>query len=117
LPTNFGDIAHHHRRIAARYRQLALIARSCGRIWEADYLEQLAARYFQAAQEQKAAMRHEPGALVENRKLRPWTLIPEPGQPASTGWAAIRRLPGRLAGSIRRFISRRSVPIQGVSLN
>ena len=117
MPTNFGDIAHHHRRIAARYRQLAFAARSCGRICEADYNEQLAARYVQAAQEQKDAMRQEPGAPAENRKLRPWTLIPEPNPPAPAGWAAFQFLASQLAGSVRRSISRRNVPVQGLSLN
>jgi len=117
LPTNFGDIAHHHRRIAARYRQLAVAARNCGRFWEADYHEQLAARYVQAAQEQKVAMRQEPGAPAAERKLRPWTLIREPNPAAPAGWASVQILAGQLVRSIRRSTSRRNVPAGGLSLN
>jgi hypothetical protein len=117
LPVNFGDIAHYHKRIAARYYLLAQIERSCGKHCEADYHAQLAVRYVQAAQEQKIAMTRTPGRFVEIKKRRPWALLPGRNAPASICWIAVQRLYGKLATSIRESKSRRDVPIQSLSLN
>jgi hypothetical protein len=117
LPTNFGDIAHYHKRIAARYYLLAQIERSCGKNCEADYHAQLAVRYVEAAQEQKIAMTRTPGRFVEIKKRRPWALLPGHGAAASARWLAVQRLAGKLATSIRQSIARRNAPLQSLSLN
>jgi hypothetical protein len=117
LPINFGEIADYNKRIAARHYLRAQIARDCGKCSEADYHTQLAVRYIEAAREQKVAMRQEPGSAVENRKLRPWTTLPEPASAAATGWAALGRLARQLATAFRQSISRRSVSIHSLSLD
>jgi hypothetical protein len=117
LPIDFGDIVHYNKRIAARHYLRAQIARDCGKCSEADYHAQLAARYIEAAREQKVAMRHEPGSAVENRKLRPWTTLPEPAPAAATGWSAFRRLARQLAAAFRQSTSRRSISIHNLSLD
>lgn len=117
MPTNFGDIAHYHKRIAARYYLLAQIERGCGKNCEADYHAQLAVRYVQAAQEQKIAMSRTPGRFIEISKRRPWALSPAHGAAASARWWALPRLVGKLATSIRESIARRNDPLQSLSLN
>lgn len=108
MPTDFGEIAHYNKRIAARFFLRAQIARNNGRRSEAEYHAQLALRYIEAAREQRVAMCQEPGhsANKKNSHRRPWALLPAPQ-------SATRRL----AASIWQLVARRSVPIQSLSLN
>ena len=117
MPTNFGEIAHYNKRIAARFYLLAQTERNCGKHSEADYHAQLALRYLQAAQEQWIAMRQEPGRSVEVKKPHPWAHLKGRSLAASKRWTALQRVAGKLATSIRQSISGREAPIQSLSLN
>jgi hypothetical protein len=73
MPADFGEIASYHRQEAIRYAALAQAARSHGNHGEAEYMENQAARYAEAAREQKAGMSREPGLMapaktIEERK-------------------------------------------------
>ncbi len=72
MPANFGEIAGYHSLIAARYAALAQAAREQGDIATANYHAGQAARYVQAAQEQRIAMRQAPGRSIEQEKPRRW---------------------------------------------
>jgi hypothetical protein len=113
LPTNFGEIAHYHKRIATQNYLLAQLARNKGEEAEAEYHAQVALRYARAAQEQRIAMSRAPGCPIEAPRCRSW--YEEPGQAA---WrVAARQLRGWLAVSLRRLIARREVALQSLSLN
>ncbi len=118
MPSDFGDIAAHHREEAARYHALERAARERGCQAEAEYLATLAARYIEAAQEQNSAMRQEPGPSAANQSPRRWPPEPVEQRPPFTAvclLAASRGAEG-LATAIRRFLPKRNAPLQGLSL-
>jgi hypothetical protein len=117
VPTNFGEIAHYNKRIAARFYLQAKIERDCGRDSEADYHAQMAARYLQAAQEQRIAMSQEPGRLVEVKRPRPWTVKSQRTPLLTTGRLALQRITGQFATAVRQSVSRRDDSLQSLSLN
>jgi hypothetical protein len=60
MPANLGDITAYHKEEAARHYALAQAARDRGWIEEAEYQAGLAARWEEAAQEQRVGMRQQP---------------------------------------------------------
>jgi len=114
--TDFGDIASYHSRIAARHLALAQAAREAGNKTEAEsHLEQ-AARYVQAFHEQKVAMRSEPGPRAAGREQRNRPMKSS-ARPLFVVWLlAILLGVERMAAAARRFRSRRSNPVNGLSL-
>jgi hypothetical protein len=76
MPADFGEIASYHRQEAIRYAALAQAARSRGNHGEAEYMENQAARYAEAAHEQMAGMRHEPSRIApaQNKRDREYSL-------------------------------------------
>lgn len=116
MPINFGDIAGHHKRIAARHFRLAQAARDCGNHPEAKYHAELAVRYVQAAEEQGIAMRQAPGRFIEEKRPGRLFKAPERVSPAPARLLAILRGAGYLAAVILQSISGRSASSQGLSL-
>jgi hypothetical protein len=116
LPTNFGEIASYNKRIAARFYLRSQIERNCGKFSEAEYHSQLAARYIQAANEQRIEMSRTPGRPVVFQRPRPWTFNSQPG-PLAACWFAVQSLVGKLATAVRRSIARRKMPLQSLSLD
>jgi len=118
MPSNFGEIAGYHNHEAARYSALAQVARDKGNHAEADYMANLAARYVEAAQEQKVEMRQGPGRSVAHRKPRRHRPLEEPHIPFATAcWQAILRGAEHLAAAFRPPVPKRSVPLHGLSLH
>ncbi|MGA2350037.1 MAG: hypothetical protein ABSF70_06370 [Terracidiphilus sp.] len=116
MPSDFGEIAGYHSRIALRYQVLAQAARANGNLSEADYNAALAARYIQAANEQMQAMRDQPGRpMAQQRANRQF-----PGQqstsPGSSSLSAILHGTGQLVASIRKVMPKRSDPFYGLTL-
>ncbi len=117
MPINFGDIALHHKRNAARYYLLAQIERNCGKHCEADYHAQLAVRYVQAAREQSIVMSRTPGRIIEVKKPRPWSPEYRHRPLPVACWIAAQRFSQKLGAAIRHAIPKRELPFQGLSLN
>jgi hypothetical protein len=115
MPTNFSEIADYHTRIADQHHALAQAAEHQGNLSEAGYHAELAARYDQAAQEQRSAMQHEPGSSTQDQKPRHWPLEPPPASLAASGVLAVLRGAGHVATAIRQSISRRNPPSNGPS--
>jgi hypothetical protein len=69
MPADFGEIASYHRQEAIRYAALAQAARSRGNHSEAEYMANQAARYAEAADEQKAGMSREPGRMAPAKTI------------------------------------------------
>jgi hypothetical protein len=144
MPANFGEIAGYHGRMAERYLALAKAAREAGDLYAADYNDQLAARYVEAAEEQKMVMSQAPGRPVVNQAPRPWaqeqtrTAKPAPKPTpkpalntalktspklaarstplAVTCFSAIRRGAGILATAFQQSLSSANASFQGLSL-
>jgi hypothetical protein len=76
MPANFGEIANYHHRLAAQHMELARAARDAGDPNAAEYNRELAARYIEAAEEQKSAMSQAPGRALANQAPRPWAQTP-----------------------------------------
>jgi len=60
MPANIGDITSYHLEEAARHHALAQAARNRGCLDEAEYQDGLAARWEEAAEEQRVGMRQQP---------------------------------------------------------
>jgi hypothetical protein len=60
MPANVGDITSYHLEEAARHRTLAQAARDRGCLEDAEYQDGLAARWEEAAEEQRVGMRQTP---------------------------------------------------------
>jgi hypothetical protein len=72
MPSDFGEIAKSQLMYAARYKELAQAAYDRGSYSEAEYLSAMAARYTEAAQEQKIAQRPGPFIVQQtSRRQRP----------------------------------------------
>lgn len=117
MPVDFGEIASYHLQEAVRYAALAQAVRERGSHGEAEYLAGQAARYAEAAQEQKRGMRQDPGLSIANR--RPNRCSPEPRRvpPVPTRLLAVLRGAGDIVASIRQSMPRRNPPINGLSLH
>ena len=115
MPANFGEIASYHHRRAAQHMELARIARDAGDPNAAEYNRQLAARYIEAAEEQRTAMSQAPGCATANRAPRPWAQAPgqapkpvrkPSAKPASTSAPKVAPKHTPLAVSCLSFLSR-----------
>ena len=140
MPANFGEIGNYHTRLAAQYLALAQKAREAGDHNAAEYNHQLAARYVEAAQEQKIAMSQVPGHAAVQPTPRPWAQQskPAPKRAASTApkaapkpilQAAPKRAPlaaacfsalcrgaGSLAAALQQSLLSADASLQGLSL-
>lgn len=92
MPANFGEIANYHSRLAAQHMALAREARDAGDLNAAEYNRQIAARYIEAAEEQKTVMSQAPGYSTVNQAPRPWAPQEKPA-PKSALKTAPRRAP------------------------
>lgn len=117
MPADFGEIANYHNRLATRHLVLARIAREAGDLSAADYQAQMAARYIEAAEEQKMAMSQPASRPATHPAQSPWALKPEPSPVADIRRAALPRLFRQFAAAIGQFIPSREAPFQGLSLN
>jgi hypothetical protein len=117
MPANFGEIAGFHSRMAARYLALAEAARDRGDLTTANYHADQAARYFEAAEEQKLAMSQAPGRTIQTQKARPWSQKQERAPRAAGSLLAVLRGAGQMATAIRQSISRRGTPFHGLTLH
>lgn len=116
MPADFGEITAYHHHEATRLNMLALAARDSGSMAEAEYLSNQAARWEEAAQEQKAAMQKQP--TRSNTDQSPFFSLPEPPQihPVIACLLAVLRGVQWIAASIRQFMARRSTAISSLSL-
>ncbi len=117
MPANFGEIASYHNRLAAQYLALARTAHKEGDLSLADYNTQMAARYIEAAEEQRTAMSELPGRPAAQPAPRPWIPAPKRAPLATACLSAIRRGAGSIAAALQHSISRRSASIQSLSLH
>jgi hypothetical protein len=116
MPANFGEIATYHQQEAARHYALAQAARDRGSLAEAEYQAGLAARWEEAAQEQKIGMRQAPS---RRRSKQGPHCPPQPTPPMSLAVAcllAVERSVKRIAAAIRHSIIKRSTPVDGLTL-
>jgi hypothetical protein len=132
MPANFGEIGNYHTRLAAQYLALAQAAREAGDHNTAEYNHQLAARYVEAAQEQKTVMMQQPGHAANHQAPRPWAPKPNPAPnraPKSAPQAAPKRTPlavacfsalrrgaGSVATALQQSLLSGSAPFQSLSL-
>jgi hypothetical protein len=116
MPADFGEISGYHRRLALRCQARAQAARDRGNLAEAEYQFSLASRYIQAAQEQKIAMRQEPGRSTANQSPRCWS--PPPPSPPFAVRCLMTVLRGvkRVVAAMCRFMPKRSAGPGGLSL-
>ncbi len=117
MPANFGEIASYHNRLAAQYLALAQAAYNEGDLSLADYNTQMAARYIVTAEEQRTAMSELPGCPGAHPAPRPWVPEPRRAPLAAACLSAICRGAGSIAAALHQSISRRSTPIQSLSLH
>lgn len=114
MPTDFGDIAAYHREEAARHYALAKAARDRECFGEAEYEASLAARWDEAAQEQKFAMRQGPIRHIAYRSSN--FQSPEPQMQRRTSFAGFRLFVQRIGHAIRQFLTGRTGSFEGLSL-
>jgi hypothetical protein len=115
MPVDFGEITAYHHEEAARHRALAKAARDRGCPADAEYQAGLAARWDEAAQEQKIGMRQAPTRRVA--KQRPQRPQPPPPIPlAVVCLLTVERCVKRIAAAIRHSIVKRSTPFNGLQL-
>jgi hypothetical protein len=116
MPANFGEIATYHQEEAARHYALAQAARDRGCLAEADYQAGLAARWDEAAQEQKIGMRQAPS---RRRSTQVTHCPPQPPPPMSLAVACLltfERGVKRVAAAIHQSIIKRSTPVNRLTL-
>jgi hypothetical protein len=94
MPANFGEIANYHSRLAAQHMALAREARDAGDLNAAEYNRQIAARYIEAAEEQKTVMSQAPGYSSVNPAPRPWAQQEKPA-PKPAPKPALKTTPRR----------------------
>jgi hypothetical protein len=68
MPADFGDITAFHHEEAARHYALAQAARDRGCLADAEFQTGLAARWEEAAQEQKIGMRQAPSRRMAKHR-------------------------------------------------
>lgn len=117
MPIDFGDIIHYNKRIAARYYLQAQIERNRGDDSQASFHADVAARYLQAAHEQRLVMSSAPGRPIEAPRSRLWFLEPKSASKQGGNRTALRRLFAQFAAAVRQSLARRSSPLQSLSLN
>ncbi len=116
MPADFGDISAYHREEAARHFALAKTARDRESFGEADYHSSMAARWYEASQEQEIAMQQEPAVRhIAYRKsnYRP----PEPPKPRRASFiVAFLSAIKRMTQTIRQGRAEGADSIEGLSL-
>lgn len=109
MPADFGEITAYHHQEAARFYTRAQEARALGNLAEADYLAGQAARWEEAAQEQKTAMRKPPRPVAHRSRFL--TVPEEPYIHPLIRWPmAVARGVRRAATATGRFIFKRRAP-------
>jgi hypothetical protein len=116
MPADFGEIAAYHRQEAARHYALAQAARDRECYGEAEYQTGLAARWDQAAREQRIEMRRDPVRPIANH--RPNRRPPEPQHTRSAAACLLAVLRGvqRIAAAIRQSLAKLNVSRHGLTL-
>jgi len=114
MPANFGEIATYHQQEAARHYALAQAARDRGSIADAEYEDGLAARWEEAAQEQKIGMMQAPS----RRRSKQGPLAPpQPPTPLTVACLlAVKHCVKRIAAAIRQSLIKRHAPVHGLTL-
>jgi hypothetical protein len=117
MPADFGDITAYHREEAARHFALAQAARDRDSFSEAEYHAGMAARWYEASQEQEIAMR-EPEPVVRHIPYRKSNYrAPEPlMQQRASFIAGFLSAFKRMAHAIRQALPGHTAPIEGLSL-
>jgi hypothetical protein len=115
MPADFGDITTYHHEEAARHYALAQAAREQGCLAEAEFQAGLAARWDEAAREQKIGMRQTPDQSKATQK--PDCPPPPPMPRTIICLMAVMRGVKCIAATLRQFVFRRSAPINGLSLH
>jgi hypothetical protein len=132
MPANFGEIANYHQRLAAQHLALAKAARDAGDINTAEYNHQLAARYVEAAEEQRMAMSVAPGQQAAYQTpcrlatetncatTRAPKLASKPSPKripiAVTCLSALCRGAGSVAASLQQSLTKANASLQGLAL-
>ncbi|MGA3011767.1 MAG: hypothetical protein ABSD72_16030 [Terracidiphilus sp.] len=117
MPADFGDITAYHREEAARHFALAQAARDRDSLGEAEYHAGMAARWYEASQEQEIAMR-EPEPVVRHiayRKSNYRAPEPLPPRPASFP-AALLSAFKRMVQAIVQSLTGHDVPTAGMPI-
>jgi hypothetical protein len=114
MPVDFGEITAYHHEEAARHRALAQAARDRGCPADADYQAGLAARWDEVAQQQKIDMRQAPSRRMAMQ--RPHRPQPPPMPFVVACLLAVVRGFKQIAAAFRPPATKRSVPINGLSL-
>jgi hypothetical protein len=116
MPVNFGDITAFHNEEAARHHALAQAARDRGCLADAEFQAGLAARWEEAAQEQKIGMRQAPSRRMAKQRpnIRPPQSPPRPL--AIVSMLAVVRGVKRIVTAMRQPTVKRSTPLDGLSL-
>jgi hypothetical protein len=113
MPADFGDITAYHREEAARHYALAQAARERESHGEAEYHTTMAIRWYEAAREQKIAMREPVRYIAHQRSnYRP----PEPLIEQRAPFAGFLSAVKRIAQAIRQAMPWRTVPLDELSL-
>ncbi|MFY9855538.1 MAG: hypothetical protein WAK26_16835 [Terracidiphilus sp.] len=117
MPADFGDITTYHREEAARHFKLAQAARDRDSFGEAEYHAGMAARWYEASQEQEIAMR-EPEPIVRHIAYKKSNYrAPEPPPPPRPSFiAAILSAITRMVQAARQALTGRINSIEGMSL-
>jgi hypothetical protein len=136
MPANFGEIANYHSRLAVQHMALAEAARDAGDLNAAEYNRQLAARYIEAAEEQKMVMSQAPYRGTVLQAPRPWTqkppqrlkpvrkladkpaakAVPKRASLAVACFSALRRGAGSVATALQQSLSHVNASLQHLSL-
>jgi hypothetical protein len=117
MPVDFGDIAAYHNEEAARHYALAKAARDRGSIAEAEYQASLAARWEEAAKEQKIGMRQAPSRRMANQRPNCPPPQPPPMPLAVVCLLAVVHGFKHIAAAIRHSMAKRSAPFNGLQLH
>ena len=112
MPANFGDIAAFHHEEADRHYALAQAARDRGCLAEAEYQAGLAARWDEAAREQRIGMRQQPAHTSEKQRPN----CPPPMPLAIVYLLAVVRGVKRIARAIRHPMVKRRAPFDRLPL-
>ena len=115
MPANLGDITTYHLEEAARHHALAQAARAQGCFAEAEYQEGLAARWEEAAQEQKIGVQQHPTRRMSTQR----PIYPAPkttSKPFSViCWLAVVRGLKRIAAALHPSMVKPRTPLGGLS--
>jgi rubrerythrin len=112
MPANFGQIAVHLTKEAARYQRLAKEAHDCGDHSTAAYFADLAAHHSEAALQQFEAMRPRQHQPIANKRL-----INKTHEQRPIGLMAILHSAAHVASAIRSALPGHNDSFTGLSLH